>query len=733
MKSVFDLVKVTQFLELTDPKLLGWYLSVPVEDRKLIQEEGGLHQFLQRHPALAVARQLVYVKREKLAMGIIPKNLGKESDLFGCSYSECSSGDGVQLLSQLWEEGGSGNGVVYKEPHSQASFSLDMELERQSQRETAEVVSQLSNQDLGGFMGSEGRSGIQSHLYYPMIDQEQLPETYSYLSACMDRCEWNDTNQPVECEREDSIVATRGSTEQTSPGETRSDLADANSDMSLHEGDSFQYCHDERCGGSYKTDSCPSQAASGAQVNWRCGGENEDYHSIMEEDKSIVMCKTVGGVTPRISGVHSAPVTPEQRRSRYCFTSKPRMAERSTNTLPLAPTCNISVGTDHSLGGNQQAATQTQSPATADKHVITEVHMADLDYLHEEFMKLKYAKEQLLEKMASVDGATNDVGCGLEGRCERAQRAELCLLALQFGMCQQHCWRHYYATPEGDSLLQSIEGPPECLVKVLQVLQSDYREMRAKIQAGVPLDRLKPLSVDSQKVTTGACYVPAQIIGPSKELNASEAWYDAKEDLGPTVSAGKEDAPPVDAEERNDGEVAMVTVNGALSAEDAVKEMNGSSMQGHPVHVTHIQRPSSENDRQCQGQAKDQTLSASHKPRPSGDTTRPKGFKTSSSSASVKQVIRQHPLRSRLEKRIVVCDSPTASGTCVPQHYATMGSFDTLMTRLSERHPEMGRQSIVDALLKLRAKHQGFLCGLPLTTIVEMTSNLLTGSTDLTH
>lgn len=36
-RSVFDLVKVSHFLELTDPKLLRWYLSLPAEDRKLIQ------------------------------------------------------------------------------------------------------------------------------------------------------------------------------------------------------------------------------------------------------------------------------------------------------------------------------------------------------------------------------------------------------------------------------------------------------------------------------------------------------------------------------------------------------------------------------------------------------------------------------------------------------------------------------------------------------------------------
>lgn len=75
---------------------------------------------------------------------------------------------------------------------------------------------------------------------------------------------------------------------------------------------------------------------------------------------------------------------------------------------------------------------------------------------------------------------------------------------------------------------------------------------------------------------------------------------------------------------------------------------------------------------------------------------------------------------------INVQDKPSASGTCVPQHYATMGSFDTLMARLSERHPGLSRQRLVGALLDLRAKHQGYLSGLPLREITDMVSDLLT-------
>lgn len=95
-------------------------------------------------------------------------------------------------------------------------------------------------------------------------------------------------------------------------------------------------------------------------------------------------------------------------------------------------------------------------------------------------------------------------------------------------------------------------------------------------------------------------------------------------------------------------------------------------------------------------------------------------------SLSSLQLITQPPLSCSIRNRKVVCISPTAKGTFVPQHYGTMGSFDTLMAELTQRHPEVGRQRIVDALMELQAKHRGVLSGLPLRTIREMTSELLT-------
>lgn len=77
---------------------------------------------------------------------------------------------------------------------------------------------------------------------------------------------------------------------------------------------------------------------------------------------------------------------------------------------------------------------------------------------------------------------------------------------------------------------------------------------------------------------------------------------------------------------------------------------------------------------------------------------------------------------------MVISKSPRAGATFVPQHFGTMGSFDTLMSQLRKLHPSIKRETIVEALIELRAQHRGHLIGLPLRKIRELASELLTRS-----
>lgn len=53
----------------------------------------------------------------------------------------------------------------------------------------------------------------------------------------------------------------------------------------------------------------------------------------------------------------------------------------------------------------------------------------------------------------SATGPRSEQSCGC-GAVSRARWAELRLLAMQFAMCQQHCWRRFYTSYEGETSLQ---------------------------------------------------------------------------------------------------------------------------------------------------------------------------------------------------------------------------------------------------------------------------------------
>ncbi|KAJ8390048.1 hypothetical protein AAFF_G00110620 [Aldrovandia affinis] len=999
-RSVFELVKSTRFLELTDPKLLGWYLSLPVEDRKFIQEGGGLLQFLQKHPALCVTRNLVCVRRgltltnfrtedpkpltsqamssdlnksrrptyycaslcnncgttlpfnakmcrlcyfptkrpqekfhlseEDRELGLSPNSVKEELNFCSSSVlgvpgqkwstqsdaehslgpvmeesfqSACDSSHSAQeipfqqgaqscqthLHGQLWDEApNEGTAMtVYKDPLAQASFSLDVELELHSKTPTRAVCGQWQSEPKG-----------EETADFPDLEKEVLPDYYSF----------NSTGLGASCED--------GSNASQSAGRYRREYDLAAEGSAEPHGAEDVPAEAESCGASVDSTPCCSKCATWTDEDRlddfgnedsRCGPKNEQYHSMMEEEPTeggcaawassrTAMLQVKGGeidpepeVNPtplqgsgatdrsgRLNdgetGVHHDPrpggasfpnstgmargsqVNMSQSvdvsgdfRASYTSTrateARQSVASKSSNTEPRHTTQNAAINTDSSpaYSCGQDKDTQTLSASTVEKYVITDVYMADLDYFTEEFIKLQHSQDELKElktKLACSDGEVQDGGCEKCDCAQRAVRAELRLLALQYGMCQQHCWGRYYTSPEGNCLLRT-KAPPQIIKSVLEELEADYREMKKRILSGEPLDQLRPISVNSQRIVSEALYVPDKIImdswsedeplrtdqrgpqqlahhdegegeggsapacrstespqrgqihgapvlrprpgragtgltlqpGPSvghrrggaKDLDSSEAWYDAEEEIGPdkrslkkesqdgveegTFGKGKSDHNncflcvtdlPGDVTEDevtlffkkyqvsevstttfSDGlRMAVVKMACPSRAEAAARELNGHNIRGHAIRVTSVRAHIHTSAEPRRGGA-----NPNSGPLPGAgcatDAQGPGGSRSDTATVTTK------PLRHRLEKLMNIQDSPTPSGTCVPQHYATMGSFDTLMARLSERHPEAERERIVGALLELRAQQQGLLSGLPLNTIVEMTSDLL--------
>ncbi|XP_017547920.2 RNA-binding protein 44 isoform X1 [Pygocentrus nattereri] len=979
-KSVFDLVNVSRFLELTDPKLLGWYLSLPAEDRKLIQEEGGFFQFLQRHPALEVTRHIVHLKQQVLgnhitlpatdmssklnksrhptfygasqclncgtgcipgakkcrrcntpilnlqenvciseeekSLGLLPNSVKEELNLLKAKrhegsvrsldqlghvkstsdtlsaawiasanrcqqalddtpaaqnspYQQETYSTEAQYLSQLWEEGMWNDATeVFKDPVPQADVSLDMELERQGSTLKSDQEQAL----------------IDTSADFLHLNQETLPEYYSLNSTGLEQtsAQWSDVTESLQPGHSDSLMATKGSTkvssvdepveDSTAPGPENCTFPDSvscnSSEWTDYTEDYQDLSNDDNSGCDPKTDeyhdvadevpsssgalvSNPSLSGSGSGSKQRTPIRVPEESCFLSGQSELNIrptgsCQKCEG-SPVPLGVSKA--VDATGDFRCCFTST-QATETVRNTF-VKPCRDVALGTE-SFTINCEQETQTLQVSTSEKCVITEVRMSDLDALSEEFEYLKMMEEELKylkKKMASPGcdegpgstGPRNACGCGA---VHRARQAELHLLALQFVMCQQHCWRCFYTSPLGETALHRTEALPGGMLQTLKTLEDDYLKMKRMILGGIHLDDLEPLSVDTCRITTGARYSPtlaclgdplkeassssdidaedqldqaSQVFnmetidgglrkttspqdnaaisseskgdgskrcravfvlnqesgvssdtkpGVPKDVNSSEAWFDAEEELGCDDRCSKEekqtgqyDKGDIKMEHKGDrngnadqssflyvtnlpsnvtecdlllwleryhasqvttfnkNRTAVVIVKSPSDAEKAVREMNGQSIQGHTIHVEHIHGSAAGSQNPIKALCAER-FPAAYKARPAGEGLHMHGSKNDFQSS--------RPLRCSLDRLINIDNKPTASGTCVPEHYATMGSFDTLMARLSERHPKVSRQRIVGALLELRAKHQGSLSGLPLKAIADMASGLLT-------
>ncbi|XP_055007454.1 RNA-binding protein 44 isoform X2 [Boleophthalmus pectinirostris] len=653
--SVFRLIYENIYLALTDSKLLGWYLALSPDDRKIIQDDGGFHQFLKKHPGLELSKHHVYVKN------VIPEESRDNFPLYHNRYKG-------------YNEHQSCLHTNYSRPPLQTADPKVQEI---------------------------------SKLTWPMAHTSN---------------DHNDKNLEEQLANMSRDMQLEKHIQEVNPQTTTVVLL---SSPDLH------------CSG-------------GSALLQNVGHETslkENFYSILEADKSIVLC--VPNQSPDTSQLLSGDLVSGNEVS--IIESIIRKTEdRSTSPMTAVCTCDATVGTEQTM--TMSTLSQTEPQQTADKHLNTEVYMLDLDYVTEEYITIKTERDKLLEKMT-------------------IQRTTLARV-----------------------------------VNDLKTLETDYNKMREKILSGISLQDLKPLSLDKEKTegSTVAMRItdtektsagspkqhddtmdaePAHISDnnnnssqesemldsskgnaevkravtcvpmdgstsqrPDGKLSVStEAWFDAEEDLSSgrsevqlkedeDLAARTMDKPkvvnaglcvsglPTNVTENDvrilfqkyrvseihisslkELSVAIVIVE-TQQSEAAMRELNGLKIKGHTLQVERI-NPSRSED---QGQSFTCTSKAE-----------------SSNNLSKNQ--NQSPASSSLQKK-VVCVSPTAQGTFVPQHYGTMGSFDILMSELTQRHPSVSRQRIVDALLELRAKYRGVLSGLPLRTIRDMTSDLLTSS-----
>ncbi|XP_041940068.1 RNA-binding protein 44-like isoform X2 [Alosa sapidissima] len=938
-RSLFDLVNSVYCLELEDKRLLTWFSSLSNEDRKVIHDEGGLHQFLLNHPALDIAKPIgivhvkpqirraaeeiasqlnksrlpafhgvsrckkcgtscpsgsetcrtcfvhspaveerMYLTEQKGGATVIPRDAKEDRNMLTSSLgapgdhqvaqggfqsalddsrtSLTSPGPrGGARFSKEWREGRSSVQSVttsaFKDTSVQASFSLDMELESHSK------MAEGSSPPAYPVLQTQFRNVTDNRSCLD-LQKETPPEYHSFHSSLS-----------TEQASVDSLMATRGSTENSLMTPTAG-LFPSEISVSCQKYPSEWTNLDTNSLQKKTRDNCIMKESVNSEPWLNCSVTPEKPHASpsqkphvdlplkLDIKKSLQtpsrdeqsMAESFMSISPDKSGVlmpvSAAPATVNQMvdasgdlRARFTSTQECVAAPRTTDA---------STEMDSPMCFDQD--TQTSQASTADKSVITEVHMADLNYLTKEFLRLKSVEEEL-EQLKASQLDSNNTKCGCE--CgQRLQQAELKLLALQYSMCQDHCWRRYYTSVQGESQLQCTGGVPESLAETLRALEQDYIQLRRQVLSGIALDELNPLSVDTQRLHIEAPYTPAQKINEyledesplefqshlhsetedtQKHFNSlegerpatniksqkdapgkhavphtkpggvksskmvsvktqksdpshgstrpgggegvnvtSEAWYDAEEELGAAGQSLKEERLRKATEsERNrkveDGDgvsssghlhvtdfhqdvteedlflafkkcqprdvcftmsdksrSGKVTVSSPENAVAAARELSGTSIHGQPVQVRRVSRlPAA-------GPEGEHTFKKPHvpsapTPAPSGDVAKLGGVKT-----STPYNMSPKPVRCLIEKLLNISDVPTATGTYVPQQpptNTTTVTFGTLMRQLSELHPSVAREKIVEALLELRTQHRGSLNCLSLCTLVEMTSKLL--------
>nr|XP_010946427.1 RNA-binding protein 44 [Camelus bactrianus] len=168
----------------------------------------------------------------------------------------------------------------------------------------------------------------------------------------------------------------------------------------------------------------------------------------------------------------------------------------------------------------------------------------------------------------------------------------------------------------------------------------------------------------------------------------------------------------------------------------AVKEMNGIEINGKSVNVRLVKTPGEYTS----------PLSSKNGNKVSFNNLEKSISKEINSTASISRLPRTRPRQrgSEQDSEFFPFDQKGVKKNCkqiestkllpdipiqfIPPNTLNLRSFTKIMKRLTELHPEVSRDHIIDALQEVRANHKGFLNGLSISTIVEMTSSVLENS-----
>lgn len=137
-----------------------------------------------------------------------------------------------------------------------------------------------------------------------------------------------------------------------------------------------------------ETESYSADTAGDEEARASSKDQSDNFYSIMENDNSIIACVPSEGAKTQKGGPHANPVATYSKAAEVKCTKFDQLftkMNKYTSPQSCVATCDIMVGNEPSVC--MSAFSQTEDPAATDKNIVTEVHMADLDYLAEVRLK----------------------------------------------------------------------------------------------------------------------------------------------------------------------------------------------------------------------------------------------------------------------------------------------------------------------------------------------------------
>ncbi|KAM8999718.1 RNA-binding protein 44 isoform X2 [Sarcophilus harrisii] len=222
---------------------------------------------------------------------------------------------------------------------------------------------------------------------------------------------------------------------------------------------------------------------------------------------------------------------------------------------------------------------------------------------------------------------------------------------------------------------------------------------------------------------------------PHREPNKSYLIHVGS--LGPSVSEKYQVSEVSICTSSHNYRYASLVFKKANKAKMAVEEMNGKEINGKSVNVRLVKTPienvpplSFRNESRLALGGSEKTLdskgssSAPLTSKISAHVLRPPAPEQESVSLSADQKSGKKGLKQNKPVKLL----PETPLPYIPPNILNLGSFTKLLRKLEALHPDISRDTIIDALQEVRTNNKGFLSGLSLTTIVEMTTSVLRNS-----